>query len=602
MPKKKRGQHAGRGGATKARRARQGGRSGEARPRRTAAPDLLTDVRRALSDEHPFGLLALVSALLAVVDPRRHSPFDRVQRHDQPQLSREELVRSFLGMPCPETSALLAVIAELAGDDLLRARIRRELTSWPYPLPTWVADLPDAVVYRTVEMVHVLRDGDNVMLGARMGGHELTCAVYIDHNLGTLVKDAFVVPESIAELVAHMRSSTDDPDTSWDELNPADARVRVSEAIYLGAMTVPLAETDTWPACRPLVEWLIGLLPEGGTGYQRPDWDAAGLTALSDRFFASSHGAGLDDGDHRRLLDSLLWFGTDYGPGDPLRWSPVSVEILLADWIPRKIVADAAYLAKTPRLLRAFIRFCHAEVGVRSSLTAETVAAVDRLEPEYQRIIRSPRLQGPQALMAAMGFLDPDEHWPISEFEEVSIEEIMLDTLGRAVGGDEQLEQLDDHPLPDEPFAWEAISDDIRDRVAEVVALVDRCCDEQLGGEYRTACRRFLARVAAGDPDVFRRRGRADTAAAAVVLIIGKANELFANSAGGRGMLIKDLMNHFGLKQSGVTQRASTLLRAGGFDTDLYGSADLGSPDYLISSRRRHILELRDRYRAVHDS
>ena len=43
-------------------------------------------------------------------------------------------------------------------------------------------------------MSHVLGDGDNIMLGARLpGGHELTCVIYIDHNLGTLVKDAFVV-------------------------------------------------------------------------------------------------------------------------------------------------------------------------------------------------------------------------------------------------------------------------------------------------------------------------------------------------------------------------------------------------------------------------
>jgi hypothetical protein len=34
----------------------------------------------------------------------------------------------------------------------------------------------------------------------------------------------------------------------------------------------------------------------------------------------------------------------------------VAVEILLADWIPRKIVADVAYLSNAPELLRAFIR------------------------------------------------------------------------------------------------------------------------------------------------------------------------------------------------------------------------------------------------------
>jgi hypothetical protein len=80
----------------------------------------------------------------------------------------------------------------------------------------------------------------------------------------------------------------------------------------------------------------------------------------------------------------------------------VAVEIILDDWIPRKIVADPVYLSKAPELLRAFVRFCHAERGIRTELTRDTLAAVDVYEPDYQRTIRSPRLQGPMALLAAM--------------------------------------------------------------------------------------------------------------------------------------------------------------------------------------------------------
>lgn len=111
------------------------------------------------------------------------------------------------------------------------------------------------------------------------------------------------------------------------------------------------------------------------------------------------------------LLDQVLWFATDYGPDDPLRWSRVAVEILLTDWIPRKIVADATFLSKAPDVLRAFIRFCHAERGIRPTLTHETLAAVEEYESDYQRAIRSPRPQGPAALLAAMGVLDPDGPW-----------------------------------------------------------------------------------------------------------------------------------------------------------------------------------------------
>ena len=83
-------------------------------------------------------------------------------------------------------------------------------------------------------------------------------------------------------------------------------------------------------------------------------------------------------------------------------------EILLVDWIPRKIVADVEHLTRAPDLLRAFIRFCHHERGIRPGLTEDTVAAVDEFEPEYQQLIRSDRLQGPEALLAAMGVYDPE--------------------------------------------------------------------------------------------------------------------------------------------------------------------------------------------------
>ena len=549
----------------------------------------MRDVGRCLRDDHPFSLLALASTLLAVFDPRDRDPFDR-RLGRRPRVDGEEFVASLLDVRRRETSALLAAIAAMSPDEVLTARIRRELDRRDDHLPRWVMALAaaKAEAYRTVEMVHILGDGDNVMVALRLpSGHELSVVVYVDHNLGTLVKDAFVVPEPLDGLVEFMREkSGDDPDTAWDDIDPADARARITAAIELAAMTVPTFETDTWPACRPLVEWAARLLPEGGRGYTRPQWDGTDLDALTVRFLTSpfvTH----DDEDHPDLLELVLRFATDYGPGDPLRWSPVAVEILLADWFPRKVVADAGYLAKLPDLLRAFVRFCHAERGVRRALTEETLAAIDRFEPEYQHTIRSPRPQGPNALLAALGLVSHDA--------PPDYRHLMLDTLRRAVGGERALDRLDAESLPDEPFSWDKIPADIHTAVAEVLALCDRCCDEMLDIEFRTACRRVLARVASRGPDVFRRRVKAETSAAAVCWIVGKANDLFSPS--GRGMLVRDLMGHFGL--ASASQRAKALLRAGGFPTDHYAGIDLGSPEFLVSNRRRRILQQRDRYRAL---
>ena len=583
--------------AAEHRQHRRGTRSTHHEP---AESDLFDDVRAALADPDPLHLLSYVSSLLTAIDPRSNrTPFARPDVAPEVP-TREELAAMFIDVATPETTALLAVIGALTGDDdMLRARIRRELATRPETGPAWLTRLADTSAYRAVRMGHILGDGDNIMLGVRLAGtYELTFIVYIDHNLGRLVKDAYVVPRSLADMIAEYRSIADEPEMIWEELSLADARAWLDEAIEIAAITFPPMETESWPACRPLIEWITRDFPEGGSGYQRPQWNSGELGKLTARFFASQWGRELDDADHRDLLESLLWYGTDYGSGDPLRWSAVQVEILFEDWLPRKIVAPAEYLAKAPALLRAFVRFAHAEVGMRTELTDETLAAIDVCAPHYQIVIRSPRPQGPAVLLGALG-IDAAE-LALPEFDEhYSHEESMQDYLARDVGGLEQLEHLDTAPLPDEPFKWSGIADDVTARVAEVLALTDRCCDELLDVEYRTVSRRVLARVASGDPAVFRRKARSDTAAAAVVWIAGKANGLF-ESLPGRRLQVSDLTAHFGLGNSSVSQRAATMLRAGGFPDDTF-VVRLGSPDYLIADRRRWLLGQRDRFRQLTD-
>ena len=282
----------------------------------------------------------------------------------------------------------------MAGDDdVLRVRIRRELAARPKVEPACLANLSETSTYRAVRMRHIIGDGDSIMLGARLpGGHELTCLVYIDHNLGTLVKDAFVVPASIANMVAEFRRVTEDPDTRWDDVSLADARAWVEAAIELAAITFPPLETETWPACRALVEWITRGLPEGGTGYQRPQWDSAALAGLTDRFFASPYGARLTIPITAACsIPALVWHRLR--PRRPAALEPVKVEILLDDSIPARswrcgVPGQGARSAAGVRPL------AHAEIGLRSDLTDETLAAIDDWEPHYQQTIRSPRPQG----------------------------------------------------------------------------------------------------------------------------------------------------------------------------------------------------------------
>jgi hypothetical protein len=128
---------------------------------------------------------------------------------------------------------------------------------------------------------------------------------------------------------------------------------------------------------------------------------------------------------------------------------PVTVEMLLADWYPRKVIAEPAYLARLPDLVRAYIRYCHDRNGIRGELTAETLASVDRYEPQYLKRIRSDRQQVmaglAEALLGAEGVQGlNDSEWT-------------LERLGRDVGGVDALMALDEVPLPDEEFNWTGV-------------------------------------------------------------------------------------------------------------------------------------------------
>ncbi len=590
----KRGRRPGKRG----RQARQHQHGRQVRPARThqAGPgDLLADVRQRLASGEPLDLLAYVSSLLAAVNPRGESPFERERADGPERATLPTLLESFAEVVLPETTALLATLAELGPDELTRARARRALAARQHQLPGWLARLGETSVYGAVESTHVLGDGDSVLLGARLPGHELTAVIYIDHNLGTVVKDAFPAPSPISEVVARMREAADDPDVRFGDISLADARARVAEAIEVGAIMFPPLESETWPASRPLTEWLVRLLPEGGVGYVRPTWSEARKNKLAKRFFGSEFGKPLDDDDHRDLLDQFLWFGTDYGPGDPLRWSPVAVEILLADWIPRKMAASPEYLSAAPALLRAFIRFCHAERKIRPALTDETLAAVGEQEPEYQRVTRSPRPQGPMALLAAMGMLSGQQPW---EDGPSGAGQYLLDGLAEEVGGQDALDSLDGTPLPDEEFGWDEVPADVRERVGEVLAACDRCCDDLLGAEYRTACRRLLARAAPGLSGMLRKTAKPEAIAAAVCWVIGKGNQRLGQGTG--ELRVKDLMSYFSLSQSSVSERGYQIMHVAGIKpASTYPAVRLRSPSLLVSARRRRIIELRDRHSAA---
>ena len=197
----------------------------------------MKSLRRALRGSEPLDFLAVVSGLLEVTSPRSRDPFAKGEEH----ATLDDLVESFIGTSYAETTAALTAIRALIADEPMAARIGNELATRRHPLPGWLVTLDRARIDPEVWfMTHVLGDGDDYVLGVTLpSGDRLSAIVYVDHNMGSVVKDAFVVPAPLSELTTLMASQMEDPDQSLTLLDPAEARAAIERAIEDGAHMYP---------------------------------------------------------------------------------------------------------------------------------------------------------------------------------------------------------------------------------------------------------------------------------------------------------------------------------------------------------------------------
>ncbi|MCL1800035.1 MAG: hypothetical protein FWG25_01545 [Promicromonosporaceae bacterium] len=183
-----------------------------------------------------------------------------------------------------------------------------------------------------------------------------------------------------------------------------------------------------------------------------------------------------------------------------------------------------------------------------------------------------------------------DDSWfePTSDADAYDdfVEEVSEMNAAR-VGGFDELENLDQEPLPDEAFAWAGVPEDLREIVTELLDLLDQCADELPGleerVEFRTAFRRFLARLATVGQKVLRRRASVTNTACAIAWAVLKANDAFEL----RVLSAKDLAEWFGINAVPI-QRGQTLIEAiGGERVD--GDIFLATPGLLTGATRTHI-------------
>lgn len=582
-----------------------------------ALQPLIVELRRRMRDSDPWSLLAFLSTVVDVAD---------VQPSSEDQAAGvAALVESFIGVDLAETTAALTTLAVLVQDPQVVDDIDQELAHRRQPMPLWLRGLRELRVSKAHLMSADDHLGANVVLGIEWsGGQGASFLVYVDHALGTVVRDAFPTPVPIEVVLGQL----DDADTgeaqpTFDELDLADARRLVEEALEDSDEEVWDPESDTWPAGRPILGWLLGTMPEDGEGWAQLDGgrdhhDLDDLGALADDDesaldelvetllgtrrelvdqFASSTAATLAGVDLTRDKDRAalaLIVGTA-GPmpdDEFLHWTTDRLGDLLFGILPRTLLVDEHIARRIPQLLKAFAVWCLGQTDAADRDIVAVRDAVDEFGPDYVGLVTSfEALRLREAVKDYARVLgDPVGIVPVLETTEAfDWTEFALDRAAGEVGGRDALMALDAEPLPDEDFDWSVVPADIREPVTETIGLLDALATERFDLEFRTACRRFLATVVSGDPDIFRRRGSTASAAAVVAWLVGRANGIVAR--GGDGISAGELWAHFGIK--GASSRGQTIRRAAGLDPYAVGDS-LGHPEWLTSPTRRHLVRRRD--------
>ena len=264
--------------------------------------------------------------------------------------------------------------------------------------PQWLIDMGNVTVRDVVMVREPYGDGYGIYLeyDDPLSRDIRTIGVYIDVNMGCMATDVIDGPpiSAIREAVATEAHIEVVP------IDPAEARARV-EAAFAELDDDPEPDlSDDFDDLRALAEQRFSLLPAGGSVTDdRVELSEDELEELVDSFVRSPHFFGLPSA--AREVGYAICLFADYHDGDPLRWSPVLVELFLVDWIPTEITGSDELYAAVPNALRAWIRFAGAQKGLAAELIDETVQSVDQWLDEYYELVQSPEVGAVVAELAA---------------------------------------------------------------------------------------------------------------------------------------------------------------------------------------------------------
>lgn len=382
--------------------ARQRDRRGEQRERRD-------DPDRRLASQlcgHAAGFTATLEAELFVSEILGSiwSERERVGLDADPEEAELEmgvsLINALAAHREPGARGLLAAFDALGVERLSSVASKRqlELGEKGVSMPEWATQIGRSKPVRAaVASEKVFDDGRSVWIESQYpDGDRFALGVMIDHNMYGIAKD--IAPADSIDQVVQLYDKHQDEDESTveqltvEDVDPGEAAGRILEAITTTDLYLGTPVSDEYASFRALALQQVGEI--GGDAAiefaETPPVSPEAREQLLDDFLESAEASSAsisEPDDGAEVVRLAIDFAADYGDGRPLRWSPIVVELFMADWLPRKIAFADEIEPAVPAALAAWIRFAGRRRGIPEAAIEITVGSIESwIEPMREAI------------------------------------------------------------------------------------------------------------------------------------------------------------------------------------------------------------------------
>jgi hypothetical protein len=243
------------------------------------------------------------------------------------------------------------------------------------------------------------------------GGPEHAVVALVDHNIG-ITKDVFVGGPAERILGQVRRMCAADGLTWFREEDPRTLRNEVARHLRITDEMGDLPGEGSLATDRALVGARLALLPSSALSVvpdlPEPLGDEERTTLI--RTFLSAPEATrfeldqvpeADLGSLHFCLSLVLDHAASLPDADPMRWSPIVVELFLLDWVHRRAVLDMDDAALLPRVVRAWAAYASRVRGLPAEAVAATDQAVEDTVPEFVRLYTTGERRSPATAAVA---------------------------------------------------------------------------------------------------------------------------------------------------------------------------------------------------------